>query len=97
MAYTNPYTPFLEDNPEMAYLGLAGNKQSDPFLDWYRSNYSKFYSGYLGKLGNMALSGDAPTLSWEDYLKGNNPFAGWGLMSPSQRGERTSSRSIWNI
>jgi hypothetical protein len=98
MAYSqNPYTPFLEDNPELAYLGLAGKNKTNPFLDWYRSNYSNVYSGYLGQLGNMALTGSDPTLSWLDYLKQNNPFAGWGLLSPSQRGERTSTRSIWNI
>jgi len=99
MPYSNnTYSGFLEESPETMYMGFAGGKKTtNPFLDWYRSNYGSTHDAYLSQLGNQALTGQAPILSFLDYLNQNNPMKGWGLLSPSQRGERTATRSLWNL
>ncbi len=98
---TNPYAGFLEDEPSILYGGFLFNQpnRSNSFLDYWNSNYNRVYGNYLNELGNQALRGEAPTLSFYEYLsKPDNSFMKqWQALSPWERGERPSARVNWNV
>jgi hypothetical protein len=99
MATSNPWLSFLEDQPDILYGGHLANMGNQPknFIDYYRSKYGNIYSDYMGKLGQQALSGQAPTLSFSGYLENYNFMNDWRSLSPWSRGSRPSSRAIWNV
>lgn len=95
----NEYTGFLEDNPEILYRGMAPQKASPNFLNWYNNQYGNVFGNWFGSLGRQALGGQAPTLSFFDYMnQGKNPaYEDWWSMSPRQRGEYVPNRMSWNM
>ncbi|MFA5377187.1 MAG: hypothetical protein WC455_15660 [Dehalococcoidia bacterium] len=95
---SNLYQPFLEDNPDILYYGMTPKSNSSRFLDYYRSQYNPTYNAYKGAVGNQALSGQTPSLSFYDYLMNNNPvWKEWLNLSPTDKGFIPSLRSVWNI
>jgi hypothetical protein len=77
-----------------AFIPQNGNRN---FYDYFKNQYGNVYGNYMGQLGQQALSGQAPTLNFEDYLS-NFPFMQqWYSLNPSQRGERQASSMRWNL
>jgi hypothetical protein len=93
----NPWSGFLTDNPDYLYGAFMPKNATSPFADYYNSQFNKTYNNYTGQLGQMALGGQAPALSFYDYLQTYDPLKDWNLLSPSQRGERTASSLRWNV
>ena len=93
----NPWYGFAEDQPEMMYRAMLPGSRSTNFLDYFKSRYGDVYKDYESELGKMALSGQAPSLNFYDYLK-QYPFLNeWFSQSSRQRGEPTPARTFWNI
>jgi hypothetical protein len=101
MAYdpNNIWTGYLIDNPDVAYRGFLGNlgNRSNNFLDYFKNNYNNVYGDYMGKLGQQALSGQAPSMNFLDYLTGYNFNNAYNSLSPTNKGFRPSARVNWNI
>ena len=102
MAYnlnTNPWAGFLEDNPDVLYGGyLSGLKNpSNSFLDYWTKNYGNVYNKYLGALGGQALSGNAPSMNFSDYLNSFNFNKQYNLLSPQSKGFYQPSGYSWNL
>jgi hypothetical protein len=93
----NPWSAWLEEEPQALYNALLPRDSTTPFADYYRSLYSDTYGNYMGKLGQMGLAGQDPTLSFYEYLQSQNPLKAWQLLSPSQRGEKTARSLAWNV
>jgi len=97
LTQSNPYLPFMQDNPQAmfnAFIPQSGNKN---FLDYLMSQYGSTYGKYMGQLGKQALSGQAPSLNFEDYLSSYPFMQQWYSLNPSQRGERTASSYNWRV
>ena len=93
----NVYLPFMQDNPQAMYNAFIPKTGSNRFLDYWQSQYGSQYGNYMGQLGTQALSGQAPTLNFEDYLNQFPFMKQWSTMSPSARGERTPSSYSWRL
>ena len=73
----NPYKSFLEEEPRTAFYGLLDQQGmlDSPGRQREAENiYQQAMQGFYGKLGSMALSEQAPTLQFSDYIQQNFPF-----------------------
>lgn len=89
MAEDNIWKYWLEDTPSALYGAMipGGTK---PFSSYWQGQYGNVYQDYMTQLGKSALQGMPPSLSFGSFL-GQYPFSQyWNLLSPSQRGLRTS-------
>lgn len=94
---SNPYLPFMQETPQAMYNAFIPQSNNLNFLDYFRNKYSDIYGNYMGQLGKQALSGNAPTMQFEDYLSQFPFMHQWYSMNPSQRGERTMSGYRWKL
>lgn len=76
-AFQNPWLDFLEGSNEGAQVNFFGRvPQSYGFRsqDYTSSLFQPTFSRYMGALGRQIQGGQAPTLSFNDYLNENfNP------------------------
>jgi hypothetical protein len=81
----NPFARFLEEEPRAAFFGQLAGRTDIPGKgrDLLGSAsgrrqaedvYQQAMQGFYGKLGTMALQGQAPTLQFQDYIQGQFPF-----------------------
>ena len=85
MAVENPWRYWLEDFPGAAFQA-AIPKGTPSFTDYWQRQLSKVSGEYQGALGKQALSGQPPSLRFEDFLS-KYPFSEeWWRLSPSDRG-----------
>ena len=90
--------PFLDYMPEVAYysdptaMSFIG---TDPARRRaYNTQYTNIYNQYLGKLGQQMRQGEAPSLSWSQWVENTSPFtARYAALSPTQRGMGTRQYS----
>ena len=90
MPNENPWRYWLEETPSTLFQSkIPGGTPS--FTDYWRRQLSKVTGEYQGALGKQALSGQPPSLRFEDFLS-KYPFSEeWWRLSPSQRGENTGA------
>ncbi len=90
----NPYAGWLEDTPDALYRALIPANRGSTFYDYWKSRAGDTYNNYMGALGKQALGGNAPTLTFADYL-GNmdwlNPYYNTALPY------RNTFRMNWNL
>ena len=100
MAYPNyqqnPWSGFLEDNPQSLYSAMVPSSNSMNWMDYWRSKYSDIYGDYWKGLGKQALGGNAPSMSFYDYLKNTNFENMWGMLSPQQKGSGFAPSARWS-
>ena len=96
MATNDIFSAFLEDNPDMLYRALMPGG-TNPFTNYWRSQYGRVYGDYMGGLGKQALAGVAPTQTFADYLSRFNWQNEWQALAPQQRGEAGRAPTRWNI
>lgn len=95
-ATVNPWGAFLEDNPFTLYNAIKPTG-SNNFTDYWNNKYNDVYSGYLGSLGQQAIGGQSPNLSFTDYLK-DYPFLNeWLKLSPTNRGQMGAGNARWIV
>ena len=73
----NPYKQFLEGDTRAAFFGTLGReKMLDTSARRRQAEdvYQQAMQGFYGKLGEQALSGEAPTLQFTDYVQQQFPF-----------------------
>jgi hypothetical protein len=92
----NPWAPWLEETPDALYRALIPQNKGGGFYDYWKSRSNDVYGGYMGALGQQALGGLAPSMSFGDYLN-NFKWSDFFNQSPSQRGERVPSSMMWNL
>ncbi len=97
LTQSNPYLPFMQEQPQAMFNAFIPQTGNQNFLDYWKSQYGNQYGNYMGQLGRQALSGNAPTLNFEDYLSQFPFMQQWYSMNPSQRGERTASGYNWRV
>ena len=97
---TNPWLGFSLDDPQGTY-GAFLPKTDNTFLSNYLKNqYGNIYGDYNAELNKQALSGQAPSMEWANYLQGYPFLSAWYKMSPNSRGENTSGSLPglkWNV
>jgi len=96
LSQNNAWLGFARDNPQAMYNAFIP-KGSSSFMDYFRNQYGNVYGKYMGQLGGQALSGQAPTLNFEDYLKDFPFLKEWWSQSPASRGERTPTGMTWRV
>ena len=76
-AFQNPWLDFLEGSESGAQINFSGRvPQASGFRsqDYLQSLFQPTFSRYMGALGRQIQGGQAPTLSFNDYLNENfNP------------------------
>ncbi|MBT9158750.1 MAG: hypothetical protein DDT36_01769 [Firmicutes bacterium] len=91
---------WLEEFPQAAYEAFRPRTGPETFLDYWRGQGGRVRDDYMGALGQQALRGEPPSLSFVDFL-GNYPFMQrWLGMSPERRGfspGRYAPRMRWNM
>jgi hypothetical protein len=92
----NDWSPFLEDNPETFYNAVSPTGANN-FTNYWKNKYSDVYGGYLGKLGQQAIGGQSPSLTFGDYLKDYPFLSEWLRMSPGNRGQMGVGTSRWMV
>ena len=92
--FDNPFTRFLEEDPLgrraalFAQPGVSGGGL--PRQQFFGNLFPQIENRFLGALGQQIQGGQAPTLSFTDFLKNFNPRAEL-LKAPSfQTGQGTS-------
>ncbi len=95
-AHGNPWDFLLEDNPNLLFAGLAPQFGSTRFQDFVRGRgREQFEFDFDRRLGQLALSGQAPNLNRQNFLR-NFPFLSrFRDLSPLERGERSAPRTIF--
>ena len=83
---TNPWRSFIEDDPDIAYPALRPRSGSPSFLDYWMRRGGQVRQDYLGKLGQMALRGQAPNLEYTDYLSKYPFMREYSELGPQERG-----------
>ncbi len=92
----NIWTDWLNETPDILYQAFMPQGKGTPFADYYNSRYARTYNDYSGRLGQQALNGQEPTLTFYDYLKSLDPFGEWKNLTPRARGEQAPYRTFWN-
>lgn len=92
----NDFPAWLEESPDILYRALLPGG-TNPFLDYWRSQYGRVYNDYLGGLGRTAIAGQVPNQTFADYLNTYGFNNQWQSLSPGQRGEAMRPVTKWNI
>ena len=91
---SNPFRDFLEtDQGRRAafFGGVPGFQQGGNRQQFFTNLFPQFENRYLGALGQQIQSGQAPTLSFTDFLQNNfNPRAELMKSPTYQSGQGTS-------
>jgi len=88
MPNNNIWQWYLEDYPETLYQASVP-KGTPSFQDYWQKQMSKVMGEYQGALGKQAMSGQPPSLFFQDFLQ-NYPWTqNWFNLSPGQRGVNT--------
>ena len=100
MAEQNPWSFWLEEQPQAAYGVFRPKVGAPSFLNYWRNQKGKVWEDYMGQLGQMALQGQPPSLNWTDYLQSYPFMQKWLGMAPEKRGffpQHFSPRMFWNL
>lgn len=86
----NPWLPWFEDDPDLAYYAMRPQSGAPSFLDYWRQRGGQTWGDYQGALGQMMLRGQAPILTYPDFLKSYPFMQRYAQLGPEQRGDNPS-------
>ena len=104
MPEDNIWSDFLEDIPEAAYYSAApfgaGPSAASPFGGGYAPAQQRYWSGqygnvanqYMGQMGRSLRAGQAPSMTFTDYLAQYPWTQRYSALSPAMRPGSTTSR-----
>jgi hypothetical protein len=90
--FSGAFMDWLEEpgyGTQAAYQAMVPQQSSPTQRQFFQNQFQPTMNEFLGQLGGQVLGGQAPTVSWVDFLKGSptdNPFTRMRGLSPGMRG-----------
>jgi hypothetical protein len=98
MPAQNPWAYWFDEEPRAAFEALRPQQGSFSFLDYWRNQFPRLQSDFMGAQGREVLAGRPPSLEFPDYLTDYPWMNEWLRLSPQARGSqagRLNPRTRW--